>query len=186
MLILVADEAVKAEATELEITPDMRPTQVVDLTSGLSRYPNHTQATGMRRLKNLRPQSRTHSFFRIGTRVLYCQDQLTEFLKSCERNGRKAHDEKGSGAQRHVARRKDHRVSSSRTPGSTHERTDSESVAETAKVDQASSQTKATQLKMLKSPASNNVSERLRSKSDHLKKRTNCSTVNLLTAKTYK
>jgi len=61
MLILVADEAVKAEATELEITPDMRPTQVVDLTSGLSRYPNHTQATGMRRLKNLRPQSRTHS-----------------------------------------------------------------------------------------------------------------------------
>jgi len=138
MLILVADEAVKAEATELEITPDMRPTQVVDLTSGLSRYPNHTQATVMRRLKNLRRRAGRIRFFGIGTRVLYCQDQLTEFLKSCERNGRKAHDEKGSGAQRHVARRKDHRVSSSRTPGSTHERTDSESVAETAKVDQAS------------------------------------------------
>ncbi len=31
------------------------------------------------------------------------------------------------------------------------------------------------QLKMLKSPASKNESERLKSKSDHLKKRTNCS-----------
>jgi excisionase family DNA binding protein len=27
-------------------------------------------------------------FFRIGTRVLYCADHLTEFLNNCERNGR--------------------------------------------------------------------------------------------------
>ena len=28
-------------------------------------------------------------FFRIGTRVLYCAEQLTEFLESCERNRHK-------------------------------------------------------------------------------------------------
>src|ERR1044071_9333316 len=27
-------------------------------------------------------------FFRIGTRVLYCAEHLTEFLNNCERNGR--------------------------------------------------------------------------------------------------
>ncbi|MCU1267200.1 MAG: Helix-turn-helix domain [Acidobacteria bacterium] len=26
-------------------------------------------------------------FFRIGTRVLYCAEHLTEFLNNCERNG---------------------------------------------------------------------------------------------------
>jgi excisionase family DNA binding protein len=29
-------------------------------------------------------------FFRIGTRVLYCEEHLMEFLKICERNGRGA------------------------------------------------------------------------------------------------
>src|SRR6185369_4750916 len=29
-------------------------------------------------------------FFRIGTRVLYCAEHLTEFLNNCERNGRRA------------------------------------------------------------------------------------------------
>ncbi|HXQ35161.1 MAG TPA: helix-turn-helix domain-containing protein [Anaerolineales bacterium] len=28
-------------------------------------------------------------FFRIGTRVLYCTEHLTEFLNKCERNGRR-------------------------------------------------------------------------------------------------
>src|SRR6476620_2731948 len=28
-------------------------------------------------------------FFRIGTRVLYCEEHLTEFLNNCERNGRR-------------------------------------------------------------------------------------------------
>ena len=28
-------------------------------------------------------------FFRIGTRVLYCADHLTEFLNNCERNSRR-------------------------------------------------------------------------------------------------
>src|SRR5437667_8863727 len=28
-------------------------------------------------------------FFRIGTRVLYCAEHLTDFLNNCERNGRR-------------------------------------------------------------------------------------------------
>lgn len=51
-------------------------------------------------------------FFRIGTRVLYSDEQLTEFLLVCQRNG--AED----GAQPEtippVAKRKDNRVSSSK------------------------------------------------------------------------
>ncbi len=42
-------------------------------------------------------------------------------------------------------------------------------------------QAKATQLKMRRSAASKNASERLKSKSDHLKKRTNCSTASSAT-----
>src|SRR5437899_6003409 len=33
-------------------------------------------------------------FFRIGTRVLYCAEQLTEFLNGCERNGHKRNQPK--------------------------------------------------------------------------------------------
>lgn len=52
-------------------------------------------------------------FFRIGTRVLYCEEQLTEFLQACERNGRNDGGVK-SRPERHGARRKDNRVSSPR------------------------------------------------------------------------
>jgi len=52
-------------------------------------------------------------FFRIATRVLYCEEHLTEFLQSCERNGRKDHGP-GTRTTRHAAPRKDHQVSSSR------------------------------------------------------------------------
>jgi excisionase family DNA binding protein len=48
-------------------------------------------------------------FFRIGTPVLYCEKQLTEFLASCEGNSREEQDE-----ERHMARRKDNQVSSVR------------------------------------------------------------------------
>src|ERR1700730_7769428 len=54
-------------------------------------------------------------FFRIGTRVLYCEEQLTEFLQACERNAPKDQDGEGRGAGRHAARRKDNRVSASRS-----------------------------------------------------------------------
>src|SRR5258707_12001558 len=46
-------------------------------------------------------------FFRIGTRVLYCAEQLTEFLDGCERNRRKRGREAESQATR-----KENRVSS--------------------------------------------------------------------------
>jgi excisionase family DNA binding protein len=52
-------------------------------------------------------------FFRIGTRVLYCAEQLTEFLHTCERNGHKrnhANEREGEGK----AARKENRVSSGR------------------------------------------------------------------------
>jgi excisionase family DNA binding protein len=50
-------------------------------------------------------------FFRIGTRVLYCPEQLTEFLNACERNGHKSnHANEREGEDR--AARKDNRVSS--------------------------------------------------------------------------
>jgi len=75
-------------------------------------------------------------FFRIGTRVLYCEDQLTEFLKSCERNGRKHEDGEGRGAVRHAERRKDNRVSASRSSPS--ETATVDSATASSKVDQAS------------------------------------------------
>lgn len=39
-------------------------------------------------------------FFRIGTRVLYCAEQLTEFLSACERNRHKQGREAKSQAPR--------------------------------------------------------------------------------------
>src|SRR5256884_3002605 len=53
-------------------------------------------------------------FFRIGTRVLYCEEQLTEFLTFCERNGRNEHDGAGPEPEPHAAKRKDNQVSQSR------------------------------------------------------------------------
>lgn len=53
-------------------------------------------------------------FFRIGTRVLYCEEQLTEFLLACERNARQQNDGGPTEPTRPSARRKDNRVSASR------------------------------------------------------------------------
>jgi excisionase family DNA binding protein len=77
-------------------------------------------------------------FFRIGTRVLYCDEQLTEFLNSCERNARKAQDGGGRGAGRHAARRKDNRVSASPSLVSPRETATVDSATASSKVDQAS------------------------------------------------
>ena len=73
-------------------------------------------------------------FFRIGTRVLYCSEQLTQFLESCERN---RHKGEGRGPERHVARRKDNRVSPSRRSGSALKNA-TDSAADSAKSDQGS------------------------------------------------
>ena len=47
-------------------------------------------------------------FFRIGTRILYSEAQLSEFLEACEQNGRGGNH---NASARHVARRKDNQVS---------------------------------------------------------------------------
>src|SRR5438067_5224601 len=54
-------------------------------------------------------------FFRIGTRVLYCAEHLTDFLNNCERNRPRTNGEAKSNAPR-----KENRVSSAR--GSVRER----------------------------------------------------------------
>jgi excisionase family DNA binding protein len=48
-------------------------------------------------------------FFRIGTRVLYCAEHLTDFLNNCERNRPRTNGETKSHAPR-----KENRVSSAR------------------------------------------------------------------------
>jgi excisionase family DNA binding protein len=48
-------------------------------------------------------------FFRIGTRVLYCAEHLTDFLNACERN-----TPKPGGEPKSHAPRKENRVSSAR------------------------------------------------------------------------
>src|SRR5436189_4070395 len=60
------------------------------------RYPNllsEKQAAkrlGIARITLLRAREAGRiRFFRIGTRVLYCADHLTEFLNNCERNSRR-------------------------------------------------------------------------------------------------
>jgi excisionase family DNA binding protein len=50
-------------------------------------------------------------FFRIGTRVLYSEAQLIEFLNACKQNGR---GENHNASARHATRRKDNQVSASR------------------------------------------------------------------------
>jgi len=53
-------------------------------------------------------------FFRIGTRVLYSEEQLTEFLLGCQKNGVKTN--KSSEPLPSVAKRKDNQVSSPKRP----------------------------------------------------------------------
>jgi excisionase family DNA binding protein len=77
-------------------------------------------------------------FFRIGTRVLYCEEQLAEFLNSCERNSRKHDVGEKSSPERPAATRKDNRLNSSRRSVSTHERANADSATQSAKADQSS------------------------------------------------
>ncbi len=109
------------------------------------RYPNllsEKQAAahlGVARITLLRAREAGRiRFFRIGTRVLYCEEQLTEFLQACERNARKHEDRERTEAPRHTARRKDNRVSASRRSVSARESTTVESGAESAEDGQAS------------------------------------------------
>ena len=66
-------------------------------------------------------------FFRIGTRILYSEAQLIEFLNACERNGSGDGD---SSPDPEVTRRKDNRVSRSRRSILSHKKTERSSVEE--------------------------------------------------------
>src|SRR6266508_4596262 len=81
---------------------------------GTQSYPNllsEKQAAkrlGVARITLLRAREAGRiRFFRIGTRVLYCEEQLTEFLTSCERNVRTPEDDVPPEAERKTAKRKD-------------------------------------------------------------------------------
>jgi hypothetical protein len=77
-------------------------------------------------------------YFRIGTGVLYCEEQLIEFLISCERTGSKDRHGPGRRVARGAARRKDNQVSPSRRSVSASEKTTVDSARESSEVDQAS------------------------------------------------
>lgn len=79
-------------------------------------------------------------FFRIGTRVLYCGEQLTEFLQTCERNARQQNDGGPTEPTRPSARRKDNRVSASRRSVPARQSTTVESGPESREAGQASFQ----------------------------------------------
>ena len=83
-------------------------------------------------------------FFRIGTRVLYCEEQLTEFLQACERNARQQNDGRPTEPPRLSTRRKENRVSASRRSTSARESTTIDSGAQSAEAGQASFQFAAT------------------------------------------
>src|SRR6266567_4732525 len=105
----------------------------MESTQSYPNLPSEKQAAkrlGIARITLLRAREAGRiRFFRIGTSVLYCTEQLTEFLESCERNRHK----EGSGPERHLTKRKDNRGSSSRRSGSTLTKT-----KDSMKIDQAS------------------------------------------------
>lgn len=73
-------------------------------------------------------------FFRLGTRVLYCAEQLTEFLTACERKRRL----KQSREVESQAPRKENRTSSGRGKADRHDTMRSRSKSESLKREQAS------------------------------------------------
>ena len=77
-------------------------------------------------------------FFRIGSRVLYCEEQLTEFLMTCERNAGQQNGRGPTEPARPSMRRKDNRISASRRSASAQESTTVESTDESRGADQAS------------------------------------------------
>jgi|SRR5215831_4092848 len=65
---------------------------------------------GIARITLLRAREAARiKFFRIGTRVLYSEAQLIEFLNACEQNGRSRQE---NASMRHATKRKDNQVSS--------------------------------------------------------------------------
>jgi excisionase family DNA binding protein len=99
--------------SEQALAQKLRCTTIMEATESYPNLLSEKQAAerlGVARITLLRAREAGRiRFFRIGTRVLYCAEQLTEFLERCERNRHK----QSSGAATQ-APRKENRVSSAR------------------------------------------------------------------------
>jgi excisionase family DNA binding protein len=115
----------------------LRYTRIMEATQSYPNLLSEKQAAkrlGVARITLLRAgESGRIRFFRIGTRVLYCADQLTEFLNGCERNRHKQSREVEGQAPR-----KENRVSSGPESADGRERARSQSKSGSRKKDQAS------------------------------------------------
>lgn len=114
----------------------LRYTGIMEATQGHPNLLSEKQAAkrlGVARITLLRAREAGRiRFFRIGTRVLYCAEQLTEFLAGCERNRHKQSREAESQAAR-----KENRVSSGRGSVSGSDGTRPPSKSDSRKKDQA-------------------------------------------------
>jgi excisionase family DNA binding protein len=99
--------------TDPDVARALRYNRSMEATQSYPNLLSEKQAAmrlGVARITLLRtPEAGRIRFFRIGTRVLYCAEQLTEFLECCERNRRKQ-----SGEAKSQAPKKENRVSSGR------------------------------------------------------------------------
>ena len=89
--------------------------EVTEINPNLLSEKQAAKRLGIARITLLRAREAGRiKFFRIGTRVLYSEEQLTEFLLACQKNGGKAN--KTSEPPPSVAKRKDNQVSSPKRP----------------------------------------------------------------------
>ena len=84
--------------------------EVTEINPNLLSEKQAAKRLGIARITLLRAREAGRiKFFRIGTRVLYSEEQLTEFLLTCQKNGGKSN--KPSEPLPTVANRKDNQVS---------------------------------------------------------------------------
>src|SRR5258708_30027880 len=99
--------------SERTLAQKLRCTTIMEATQSYPNLLSEKQAAkrlGIARITLLRAREAGRiRFFRIGTRVLYCAEHLTDFLNACERNRHKP-----DGEARSHAPRKENRVSSAR------------------------------------------------------------------------
>jgi excisionase family DNA binding protein len=118
---------------ELPVARVLRYSRIMEAAQSYPNLLSEKQAAkrlGVARITLLRAREAGRiRFFRIGTRVLYCAEHLTEFLNACERNRPRPDNEAKSHAPR-----KENRVSAAR--GSVRER-DSRAKTDSRKKEQA-------------------------------------------------
>src|SRR5438309_3984648 len=102
--------------SERTLAQKLRCTTIMESTESYPNLLSEKQAAkrlGVARITLLRAREAGRiKFFRIGTRVLYSEEQLTEFLLVCQRNGGEVGGQ--PEATPPIAQRKDNRVSSSK------------------------------------------------------------------------